>query len=64
MKNEIVIKLSKEEVHILTNYLLEGLHAWSEKGVEIEEREEFEHLSNITIKFYEAIEEGQYIYII
>jgi len=61
---EFVIKLSKQELQLLVNHLFEDLHIWSEKGVENEEKEEFQQILHITSKLCEALEKGQYIYYI
>jgi hypothetical protein len=64
MEEELVIKLSKQELQLLFEHLLEDLHTWSEKGVEGEEKEEFQQMLHITSKLCQALEEERYIYYI
>ena len=63
MGEEVVIKLSEQELQFLLDHLLEYLHMWSENGVEDEEKEEFQRLLDVTNKLYEALGEEHYIII-
>jgi len=54
-KTSITVEFGKEELSHLTDYLVEDLRAWSEKGFESrKEKEQFQRIISVVSKLREA----------
>jgi len=64
MSKTIAVKLEKEELSYLIDYLLGDLRVWSEKGFESRgEEESFQHIISVVNKLREANGENAVIFV-
>jgi len=57
-ESTIAVKLGKDELSYLIDYLIMDLRAWSEKGLEsVKEKEQFERIVSVVSKLREAMRE-------
>ena len=63
-KTTIMVEFEKEELSYLTDYLVEDLRVWSEKGFESrEEKEQFQRTISVVSKLREAMGENTTLFI-